>query len=156
MSIEQAVRQAQFKNEYHRLRVNLLYTNGWLRSHIKSFLAPFEITQQQFNILRILRGANPDPISTLQIRERMIDQMSDVSRLVDRLEKKALVLKKPCKDDRRLVDVFITETGQGLLETIDKEIFQLDAALGALTEEEATTLNELLNKMRTPPNVDAE
>ncbi|HEY0039943.1 MAG TPA: MarR family transcriptional regulator, partial [Flavisolibacter sp.] len=95
--------------------INLLFTYGWAIEKIKDFVAKEDITHQQYNILRILRGAHPKPLSTLQIRERMLDKMSDTSRIVDRLVLKDLVEKRTCSKDKRLVDVTITEKGQALL-----------------------------------------
>lgn len=105
------------------------------------------ITGQQYNILRILRGAGK-PISTLQIRERMLDKMSDTSRIVDRLVLKGLAQKNTCKNDKRLVDVSITGKGRKLLEKIDRYEKDMDAILGNLTDAEAKTLNKLLDKIR--------
>src|SRR5262249_52908419 len=107
----------------------------------------FDITQQQFNILRILRGAGT-PLSTLQIRQRMLDKMSDTSRIVDRLIKKGLVKKNICKEDRRLVDVIITEKGKKLLEKIDSRNEEMDGIFKNLTATDAKTLNQLLDKLR--------
>src|SRR4051812_26580497 len=95
--------------------INLLFTYGWIIEKIKDFLAEEDITHQQFNILRILRGSFPKPLSTLQIRERMLDKMSDTSRIVDRLVVKGFVKKTTCPTDKRLVDVIITDKGQKLL-----------------------------------------
>ncbi|HRO71451.1 MAG TPA: MarR family transcriptional regulator, partial [Chitinophagaceae bacterium] len=103
---------------------------------------------QQFNILRILRGSHPQPLSTLQIRERMLDKMSDTSRIVDRLITKGLVKKAICKTDRRLVDVLITEKGRKMLERLDLRPDEMDNIVGNLSEKEATTLSELLDKLR--------
>lgn len=149
MAIEQEIQQRSFENEWHKLRVNLLFSASWFRGRMKAFLAPFGITQQQFNILRILRGQYPEAISTLQLRERMVDKMSDASRLVDRLQKKGLVLKRPCEHDKRLVDVVISEKGLALLSTLDTELHKLDRiGQGNLTEAEGRQLNALLDKMR--------
>src|SRR4029079_539355 len=109
MGIDQDIHQAKFRNEYQKATINLLYTYGWVMERTKELFASEDITPQQFNILRILRGSYPQPLSTLQIRERMLDKMSDTSRIVDRLITKGLVKKAICKTDRRLVDVMITE-----------------------------------------------
>ena len=101
----------------------------------------------QINILRILRGAG-QPLSTLQIRQRMLDKMSDTSRIVDRLIAKGLTKKVVCKTDKRLVDVSITDKGKKLLEKTDKYEPEMDALFGSLTEAEAKTLNKLLDKIR--------
>lgn len=149
MAIGKDIQQRAFENEWHKLRVNLLFTAGWFRGQMTDFLKPFGITQQQFNILRILRGQHPDAISTLQIRERMIDKMSDASRLVDRLQKKGLLHKRPCDHDKRLVDVLISNKGLATLAEIDNQIGTLDRiGQGGLTEEEGRHLNALLDKMR--------
>lgn len=147
MSIENDIQQAKFRNEYHKVSVNLIYTSNWLMEKNKQFFDNADITPQQFNILRILRGAGT-PLSTLQIRQRMLDKMSDTSRIVDRLVKKELVKKVICKTDRRLVDVTITEKGLSLLEGLDGFNHDMDASVSNLTEEEAVILNGLLDKMR--------
>src|SRR5215470_16867753 len=100
MSIDKDIHQNKFRNEYQRASVNIVYTYGWLMERIKEFLLPADITMQQFNILRILRGSHPTPLSTLQIRERMIDKMSDTSRIVDRLITKRLAKKAVSAKDR--------------------------------------------------------
>ncbi|HSU29134.1 MAG TPA: MarR family transcriptional regulator, partial [Chitinophagaceae bacterium] len=115
----------------------------------KSIFDPEGITPQQFNILRILRGSFPEPLSTLQIRERMLEKMSDTSRIVDRLITKGLVKKVVCKKDRRLVDVIITDKGKKLLEKLDTRQDEMDAVLGKLSEKEAMALSELLDKIRS-------
>src|SRR6478672_5566002 len=121
MSLEKEIHQEKFMHSKQKAMINLLYTYGWVIEKIKGFLAKEDITHQQFNILRILRGAFPKPLSTLQIRERMLDKMSDTSRIVDRLITKDLVKKTICPADKRLVDVVITEKGQELLKKINKE-----------------------------------
>jgi DNA-binding MarR family transcriptional regulator len=116
---------------------------------IKKLLAAEEdITPQQFNILRILRGSHPEPLSTLQIRDRMLDKMSDTSRIVYRLIAKCLAIKTVCKKDLRLVDVSIVEKGRKLLEKLDIKQDEIDGFFGNLTEKEATVLSELLDKVR--------
>ncbi|XWN36372.1 MAG: MarR family transcriptional regulator [Balneola sp.] len=144
---ESEIQQSSFTNEQHRLRVNLLLTSGWLKNEIKEFLDQFEITLQQFNILRILRGAKGDPLSTNEICEKMIDKMSDTSRIVDRLVTKGLVTKQPCPHDGRKVQVFISGDGQYLLSTIDTKLKNLDAVFDNLSEKEMEVLNKLLEKI---------
>lgn len=129
--------------------VNLLFTYGWAIERIKNFVSKEDITHQQYNILRILRGAFPQPLSTLQIRERMLDKMSDTSRIVDRLIVKGLAQKSTCAKDKRLVDVLITEKGQELLKRLDDVSEDMDAIMDGLTEEEAEQLSSLLDKLRS-------
>jgi DNA-binding MarR family transcriptional regulator len=148
MSIEKDIQQPKFRNEYHKTVVNLIFTYNWITEKTKQFFDKGDITSQQYNILRILRGAGK-PLSTLQIRQRMLDKMSDTSRIVDRLVKKELVQKVICKTDRRLVDVTITDAGMQLLDKLDSYNEQMDAMLGSLSEDDAKMLNQLLDKIRT-------
>lgn len=150
VSIEKDIHQKTFQNNRQKAIINLLYTYGWVMEKIKAFLLSREdITPQQFNILRILRGSHPQPLSTLQIRERMLDKASDTSRIVDRLVLKELVHKRTCKKDKRLVDVTITEKGQELLKRLDERQADMDAVTGNLTEKEFESLSNLLDKMRS-------
>ena len=148
MAIEQEINQKKFRNEYQRAIINIIYTNNWITERYKGILENEDLTAQQFNILRILRGSEV-PLSTLQIRERMLDKMSDTSRIVDRLLKKDLVKKVICKTDKRLVDITISEKGRKLLKRIDKYQDEMDNIASALSDAEAKTLNKLLDKMRT-------
>jgi len=147
MALENEINQRKFRNEYQKSAINLVYTYNWVTERITRIFDEWDITAQQFNILRILRGAG-QPLSTLQIRQRMLDKMSDTSRIVDRLVKKGLVKKSTCKMDRRLVDVTITDKGKKLLEKIDQYSEQMDGIMKNLTEDDARTLNELLDKIR--------
>lgn len=150
MKLEVAIQQKNpFRNEWQKAVVNIIYTNNWIQDHHKTMFKPYGITPQQFNVLRILRGQHPNPISTSSIRERMLDKMSDVSRIVDRLVKKKLVIRKTCKSDKRLVDVIINQAGMDLLKELDARIIQLDGTLLGISEAEAKQLNELLDKLRS-------
>ncbi|MFZ9387920.1 MAG: MarR family winged helix-turn-helix transcriptional regulator [Chitinophagaceae bacterium] len=148
MGIENDIQQTRFRNAYQKASINLIYTLGWMRDRMKGILEAEDITSQQFNILRILRGSYPQPLSTLQIRERMLEKMSDTSRIVDRLIAKGLVKKVICKSDRRLVDVVITDKGRKLLERLDTRQDEIDSILGNLSEKDANILSELLDKIR--------
>lgn len=148
MSLEKDIKQAKFRNEHHKGAINLIYTYNWMMERQKAFFDIENITPQQFNILRILRGSFPQPISTLQIRERMLDKMSDTSRIVDRLVLKGLADKKTSITDKRLVDISITEHGKEVLERLDQKHDKMDAILENLSEEDATLLNVLLDKIR--------
>lgn len=147
MSIEKDINQQSFRNEYQKGIINLIYTYNWMNEKMKTTFDNEGITAQQYNILRILRGAGK-PISTLQIRERMLDKMSDTSRIVDRLVLKGLAKKTVCKNDKRLVDVSIQPKGSKLLEKIDLLDKDMDAIIGNLSDTEAKTLNKLLDKIR--------
>ena len=147
MSIENDIHQTKFNSEYHKMNVNLIYTYNWAMERAKRFFEKADLTMQQYNILRILRGAGK-PLSTLQIRQRMLDKMSDTSRIVDRLLKKGLVEKVICRNDRRLVDVTISEKGMALLNKLDNHTHELDSHLRYLSVDEAKTVNLLLDKLR--------
>ena len=149
MGIDEDIHQAKFRNEYQKAAINLIYTYGWMTEKTKELFASEDITPQQFNILRILRGSHPQPLSTLQIRERMLDKMSDTSRIVDRLMAKGLVKKGTCKKDRRLVDITISDKGKKLLEKLDAREHELDSIIGNLSKKEAATLSDLLDKIRS-------
>lgn len=125
-----------------------MFTHGWLQERLRDAVDSYDITLQQYNVLRILRGSHPDPISTQEIRKRMLDKMSDVSRIVDRLILKNLVTKRVCGSDKRLVDVTISESGLKLLTEMDSLEAQMDETMKNLSEEEATSLNLLLDKLR--------
>jgi MarR family 2-MHQ and catechol resistance regulon transcriptional repressor len=148
MGIEQDIQQAKFRNPQQKAAINLIYTLSWMKEKTKCIFEAEDITSQQFNILRILRGSFPDPLSTLQIRERMLEKMSDTSRIVDRLIAKGLVKKLTCKNDRRLVDVIISDKGKKLLERLDARQDEIDGVLGKLSEKDANILSDLLDKIR--------
>jgi DNA-binding MarR family transcriptional regulator len=148
MGIEQDIQQAKFRNHHQKAAINLIYTLSWMRERTKCIFEAEGITPQQFNILRILRGSFPQPLSTLQIRERMLEKMSDTSRIVDRLITKGFVKKITCKNDRRLVDVIITDKGKKLLERLDTRQDEIDGVLGNLSEKDANILSDLLDKIR--------
>ena len=147
MSIENDIKQQVFRSEYQKAIINLIYTYNWITEHIKNILDKENLTPQQFNILRILRGSK-EPLSTLKIRERMLDKMSDTSRIVDRLVLKELAQKVICKRDKRLVDVTISDKGRKLLLKLDKHEPEMEAIVHSLTEAEAQTFNQLLDKIR--------
>jgi DNA-binding MarR family transcriptional regulator len=147
MSINKDIKQESFKNQHQKAMVNLIFTYNWTTEQLKQLFEEEGLTMQQFNILRILRGSS-NPLSTLQIRERMLDKMSDSSRIVDRLILKGLVKKITCKTDKRLVDVTITAKGLKILEKLDNQEDKMENIFKSLTKNEAETLNTLLDKIR--------
>lgn len=148
MSIEKDILQTRkFRNEHHKCLVNLIFTYNWVTEQLKRVLEQEDLTLQQYNILRILRGSEM-PISTLQIRERMLDKMSDTSRIVDRLILKKLALKRINKKDKRLVDVKISAKGNRLLQKLDHSAFTIDNVLKNISATDAKELNCLLDKVR--------
>jgi DNA-binding MarR family transcriptional regulator len=151
MGIEKDIQQPNFRNEFQKMGINIIFTANWLNERIASFLSKEDITLQQYNILRILRGSDA-PLSTLQIRERMLDKMSDTSRIVDRLIVKGLVQKSACKVDKRLVDIILTEKGLQLVIKLDQYNDQIDATLKGVSEKEASQINQVLDKLRNASN----
>jgi len=148
MTLEKDISQRHFRNLNQKSMVNLIYTYHWVVEKIKDLLSTEGITLQQYNILRILRGSFPEPLSTLRIRERMLDKMSDTSRIVDRLVVKGLAQKNISKTDKRLVDVMITDEGRALLAKLDLHNDELDSIANTLSEDEMNILNNLLDKLR--------
>ncbi len=148
MEIEKEIKQTKpFKSTYERALVNIMFSYGWVVDKQKQLFKPFGITPKQYNILRILRGAGK-PLTTSELRERLLDKMSDTTRLIDRMIKKEWVLKDINKGDRRLVDIVITTNGLGLLAQIDSKADQMESIMNRLSKEEATVLSQLLDKMR--------
>ena len=151
MGIEKDIQQTNFRNEFQKMSINIIYTANWLNEKMGQILATEDITQQQYNILRILRGSEC-PLSTLKIRERMLDKMSDTSRIVDRLIVKGLVEKTACVKDKRLVDITVTKKGLQLLEKLDSLNDHIDSILKGVSEKEAQAMNQILDKLREHSN----
>jgi DNA-binding MarR family transcriptional regulator len=150
MGIEQDIQQSNFRNEFQKMGINLLFTANWLNEQISKMLSEEGVTQQQYNILRILRGSTT-PLSTLKIRERMLDKMSDTSRIVDRLIAKELVVKSTCEKDKRLVDITLSPKGLSLVDHLDQFNDRIDALLKGINESEAQMMNQILDKIRNIP-----
>jgi DNA-binding MarR family transcriptional regulator len=148
MKLEEEINQKKFRNDAHKLAVNLIYTFNWLDTLQSTLLKPFKITSQQFNVLRILRGQYPNPASVKLIRERMLDKMSDASRIVEKLRVKDFVERKTCPNDRRACEVIITEKGLKLLEKVDAEQDLFDKHFSTLSLTEVKQVNVLLDKLR--------
>lgn len=148
MTIEEEIKQSKFRSVQQKAILNILFTSNWIQNKQKEFFEPFGITGQQYNILRILRGQHPNRISGAEIKNRMLDKNSDVSRLLDRLIGKNLVSKSQCPNDKRASDIAISKEGLGLLEKLDATINNLDIKINSLTIEEANLLNALLDKSR--------
>jgi len=147
MKIEDEIKQQKFKTPLQKAVINLLYTTSWMQGRQKDIFKPFGITLQQFNILRILRGQYPNSTSATEIKSRMLDKNSDVSRLLDRLLAKKVITKRVSSNDKRAADVNLTEEGLELLKAIDKKQTQIDSVL-VLNDEEALMLSDLLDKGR--------
>ncbi len=148
MKLEEEIKQSKFRNEKHKLAVNIIYSYSWLMNKQTELFAEHDITGNQYNILRILRGQHPKPATVNLLKERMVDKMSDTSRLVERLRVKKYVQRELCPNDRRRVNVSITQKGLDVLAEIDKLNDRYDAFFKNLSIEDSKVINELLDKMR--------
>jgi len=148
LKLEDEIQQKSFKSQQQKLAINLIYTSHWLNNHYASFFKGKDITLQQYNVLRILRGQHPNYCNLKLIKERMLDRMSDASRIIDKLVLKGYVERKSCPNDRRSINILITKKGLALLDSLDfideatKEIFK------SLSHSETENLNLLLDKLR--------
>lgn len=148
MPLEEEVKQSKFNNEHQKALVNILFTGSWLNGRNKSYFKKFNISPEQFNVLRILRGSHPQPMRLADIAERMIERNSNCTRLVEKLKQKGMVDRQLCESNRRQVDISITPKGLKLLEKIDLDYNQLLSFQKSITKAEAEELNRILDKLR--------
>jgi DNA-binding MarR family transcriptional regulator len=148
MRIEDEIKQTAFENEYQKLFVNLLYTQKHFETLFEQALQPYGVSPEQFNVLRILKGKHPKPMGVKDIQERMLNKMSNTSRLVEKLKQKSLVERVACERDRRSVDVTLTQKGLEQLAVLNEVVAANHRRFNALSEEEAQMLNHLLDKLR--------
>jgi DNA-binding MarR family transcriptional regulator len=148
MTIEEAVKQNKFENEFHKAAINLLYTSSWLYNINALHLKQHSITPEQYNVLRILRGSHPKKLMLIEITARMIDKSSNATRLVEKLRQKNLVSREICEDNRRQVDIAITAKGLALLKKIDADTSAWTSIFKNITQKDAKELNRLLDKLR--------
>lgn len=128
--------------------VNIFFTYNWCSDKVKQAVLPFDVTTQQYNMLRVLRNEFPKPSTVSFLKSQMLDKMCDASRIVDRLVQKGLIIKASNAKDKRAVDVIISEKGMTLLDDMDQEVSFSDIIASTLTLKEAMQLNELLDKLR--------
>jgi DNA-binding MarR family transcriptional regulator len=148
MQIDKEIQSSKFDDNYHKLVINIAYTDAWLSNLFRYKFEKYNLTQQQFNILRILRGQYPNPATVNLLKERMIDKMSDASRIVDRLVQKGFVSRCTNNKDRRSVDIRISDTGLDILSKMDGEFRAKDFLKDNLSEEDAGKLSDLLDELR--------
>lgn len=149
MKLEDEIKQSRFKNEHHKLGVNIIYTANWLSCHHFRSCKKFNITPEQYNLLRILRGQYPNPATVNLLIERMLNKMSNASRLVEKLRKKRLVKRTVSKKDRRTCNILITKKGLYLLSKMDKIEEQWLKLLAKIPEQDAKRVNDILDELRT-------
>lgn len=148
MKLEDEIKQSRFPNEIEKAVINIIYTSNHFYALNLQRFKPFGISPEQYNVLRILRGSHPRKLCLSDISSRMLDRNSNATRLVEKLKLKLLVTRKSCKDDRRQVDIGITDQGLDMLAKIDVLFSEWMLHYKQITEEEARTLNEILDKMR--------
>jgi DNA-binding MarR family transcriptional regulator len=148
MGISEDLKQRTFASETSKSVVNIIFTGNWMMQQMHDLLKPFGLTPQQYNVLRILRGQQNNPMTVLAITERMMDKMSNASRLVDKLLDKKLVLRRECPKDRRAVDVIILPAGMTLLAEIDQVQKQWEMSFGGIGADKMDQLNILLDEFR--------
>jgi DNA-binding MarR family transcriptional regulator len=148
MKLDDEIKQKTFQNEHQRAILNIIYTASWVNNNMARFLKPFDLTPQQYNVLRILRGQIPKPATISLLQDRMLDKMSNASRLVDKLKTKNLVERNECPNDRRQMDVLINEKGITLMKEIDTKFTDIDKQYDTISKEEAVMLSIILDKLR--------
>lgn len=149
MKLEEEIRQKTFKDPFIKAVININFTSVWLNARQNQVIKPYGISIQQFNILRILKGQYPNTAPLKLLTERMIDKMSNTSRLVEKLRTKNLVERHICPDNRRQVDIIITEKGLELVSEVSDVLDRLFAEINKLSDDEAEELNRLLDKIRS-------
>lgn len=148
MTLEEDIKQEKFTNEFEKAAVNILFTGSWLYNVNATRLRPFDITPEQYNVLRILRGAHPKTMMLTEITCRMIDKNSNATRLVEKLRQKGLVKREICEDNRRQVDISITDKGLTLLKKVELASGEWIKLLKNISKSEASELNRILDKLR--------
>ncbi len=146
--LEEEIQSTKFRNLHHKAALNIIFTSNWIQYQNMIVFKKYDITGHQYNVLRILRGQHPTPSTILKIKERMLDKVSDTSRIVERLKQAGFVERVLCEADRRAVDVRITKKGLELLKKMEKEEESMDGIMKNLTNVEANQLNHLLDKLR--------
>ncbi|WP_276134875.1 MarR family winged helix-turn-helix transcriptional regulator [Polluticoccus soli] len=147
--LEDIIKTKPIKDPYSRAFLNIMYTGTWLLSRINQVLKPFDLTEPQYNVLRILRGQQGEAMPLFEIQERMIQKMSNVSRLIDKLLEKGLVVRKECRDNRRKVDIMITKKGLDMLDAVEPNLNSLfDGVAKNLKKDDARLLGEMLDTLR--------
>lgn len=147
MKLEDEIKQKKFRSKQQKAMLNIIVTASYINTIQGKLLKPYNLTPQQYNVMRILRGQNGNPVSISLIQDRMLDKQSNASRLIDKLEAKQLVLRFVCPNDRRQMDISITQSGLDLLLEIDQKLIDSEASI-TLSNDEADIINDILDKIR--------
>lgn len=148
MALEQDIKQEKFNSEFEKAAINILFTSSWLHNRNAGRLKAHEITPEQYNVLRILRGSHPKALMLAEVTCRMIDKSSNATRLVEKLRQKGLLKREICENNRRQVDISITDKGLAALKKIDIEAESWIESLKIISKSEAQELNRILDKLR--------
>lgn len=148
VKIEEELKSSKFRSSKHKAIVNVLFTEAWINNRLRELFKNFKITSQQYNVLRILRGAYPEFMNPKAIKEVMIDKNPDLTRLCDRLLSLGLIDRCINAENRRMMDIQINQKGLDMLEKMEPSIKNIENNLIGLTEEDAETLSQLLDKLR--------
>ncbi len=142
--------KSKFKTPQQKAFVNLRYTSNWILKKQNEFMSNFDLTMPQFNILRILRGAGEGVfLSVNTIKSRMVEISPNTTRLMDKLLEKKLIIRYRCPDDKRIINVAITQEGMNILSEIDQHFDKELTMLNKLSDEEAEILSVILDKLRS-------
>ncbi len=149
MKIEEAISQPKFSSAIQKSNINLLYTTSWINSEMHHAFKPLGISSQQFNIMRILKGQNGRPASLKLITNRMIDKMSNTSRLIDKLVAKGYVKRETAACDRRQLEITLTDKGSTHLEKASRDVDKISQKLFShMDEKKLNTLSDILDELR--------
>ena len=148
MKLEDELKMTNFKNELQKAHLNIMFSASWLKTQVNQYLKNFHLSPEQYNVLRILRGQKGNPLCVKEITCRMLDRNSNTTRIIDKLEQKNLVIRQVSETDRRELRILITENGLNLLQELDEMVDFQYALFSNLTNEDAETLNRILDKMR--------
>jgi DNA-binding MarR family transcriptional regulator len=152
MKLEEAIKSNKFANEKHKATLNVMYTAYWLRDNFSKILKAEDLTIEQYNVMRILKGMHPEPMCVKDIGSRIIEKSSNVPRIIDRLVFKKLAKRTPSKLDKRETLVSLTDRGIAILLTANEQMDKYTHELTGISETESAALNELLEKLRKPLN----
>ena len=147
--LKEEIKQKKFDSPQQEAAINLVYTHIWVDSRMKEILKSYNVSPQQYNVLRILRGAFPDKVSSGYIKDRMLDKESNITRLIDKLVDKNYVIRNLCPENRRKMDILITDHGLKDLKKMDRDLKKHESIFNKLSDKEAKELNRMLDKMRT-------
>ena len=149
MEFKKAIKQKEFASPQMEAILNMVYSANHFESIMRKLLDEFDLSHEQYNVLRILRGNHPDAYELNQIRDRMLNSWSNVSRLVEKLRKKGFVTRQPKPENRRKVEIKITEDGLEFLEQVDAKLTTGELMEQTLDNEQALHLSALLDELRT-------